>query len=127
MLQRLSFRNGQGVDRVCQGLSLSSSERFRYALDKFLALHSETVCHPINFLFAEGWRQLSAAVGTGGAVDPGPNTSSDLKDALVDLVGFQIALSLQEPAKAEILIFSFLGELTDLNEIDGHKFPRMRC
>lgn len=54
-------------------------------LDKFLALHSETVCHPVNFLFAEGWRHLSTAVGTGGAVDPGPHTPGDLKDALVDL------------------------------------------
>ena len=96
---------------------------FQVRLDKFPSLHSETVCHPVNFLFAECRGQLSTAVSAGGAVDPGPNTPSDLKDALVDLVGFQIALSLQEPAKAEILIFSLLGELTDLNEIDSHKNP----
>lgn len=82
---------------------------FQVCLDKFLALHSETVCHPVNFLFTEGWRHLSTAVGTGGAFDPGPHTPGDLKDALVDLVGLQIALSLQEPAKAEILIFSCFG------------------
>ena len=27
---------------------------FQACLDKFLALHSETMCHPVNFLFAEG-------------------------------------------------------------------------
>jgi hypothetical protein len=30
MLQRLSFRKGHGVVRVCQGFSLPASERFKY-------------------------------------------------------------------------------------------------
>jgi hypothetical protein len=67
------------------------------------------MCHPVNFLFAEGWRHLSTAVGTCGAIYPGPHTAGDLKDTLVDLVGFQIALRLEEAAEAEILIFSCLG------------------
>src|SRR4030095_13187643 len=100
---------------------------FQVCLDKFLALHNETVYHPVNFLFAEGWPHLSTPVGTGGAFDPGPHTPGDLKDALVDLVEFQIALSFQEPAKAEILIFSCFGQLTDLNKIDGHKYPLNAC
>src|SRR5215469_17853937 len=94
----LQERAGRGSS--LPGIVTVGVRRFQVSLDKFLALHSETLCHPVNFLFAEGWRHLSTAVGAGGAFDPGPHTPGDLKDALVDLVGFQIALSLQEPAKA---------------------------
>jgi len=116
----LQERAGSGSS--LPGIVTGDVRRFQVRLDKFLALHSETLCHPVNFLFAESWRHLSTAVGTAGAFDPGPHTPGDFKDNLVDLVGFQIAICFQEPAKAPILIFFCLGELTDLNKIDGHKY-----
>ena len=94
---------------------------FQVCLDKFFPLHSETASHAVNFLFAEAWPQLSTAVGTGGAVDPGPYTPGDVTNTLVELVMVQIGVILQKSAKPEIFIFFSLGELTDLNEIDGHK------
>jgi len=103
----LQERAGSGSS--LPGIVTVGVRAFQVCLDKFLALHSETLCHQVNLLFAERWRHPSTAVGTGGAVDPGPHTPSNLKDALVDLVRVQIALSLQEPAKVEILIFSRLG------------------
>jgi hypothetical protein len=59
---------------------------FEVCLDKFLPLQSKTACRPVNFLFTERRLHLSAAVGTSGAVDPGPHAPGVFKDALVDLV-----------------------------------------
>ena len=120
---QIIFQERAGSGSSLPGIVTVGIRPFQVCLDKFLALHTETVYHPVNFLFAEGWPHLSTAVGTGGAFDPGPHTPGDLKDALVEPVGLQITLSFQEPAKAEILIFFCFGQLTDLNKIDGHKYP----
>jgi hypothetical protein len=86
-----------------------------------LTLHAEPPRNTIDFLFAKPRLRPPAAVGTGGAVDPGPHTPRGLEDALVDFVWLQSAPSFQELAKSEILIFFSGSQLADLNKIDSHK------
>ena len=122
MLQRLSFRNGQGVDRVCQGLSLATSDASKYVwinswrcIPRRCATRSTSSSLKVGVTSRQQLAQLVHSI-------PAQHTPGDFKDNLVDLVGFQIAICFQEPAKAPILIFFCLGELTDLNKIDGHKY-----
>jgi hypothetical protein len=93
-------------------------------LDELLTLHSETARYPANFLLAECRLHLPTAVGTNRTVSSGPHASGCLEDALVDLVWFQIAAGLQELTEPEILFLLGLGQLTDLNQIDGHNVKR---
>jgi hypothetical protein len=65
---------------------------------------------------------FSATVATGGAVDSGPHPPSGLKDALVDLARLQTAPSLQELAKPGVFLLLPPGELTYLDEVEGHTF-----
>ena len=59
---------------------------FHVRRDKLLTMHPEPPRNAIDFLFAKARLHLPAAVGTIGAIDPGPHPPRGLEDALVDFV-----------------------------------------
>lgn len=106
----------------------ASLRPFEIFLDEFLTLHAQTTCHPIDLFFAEAGLQLSATISAARTIDCSPYPSRGLKNTLVDIVLLQIALRLQKPAKADVLVFFPSGQFSDLNQISPHKRNRItRC
>jgi hypothetical protein len=63
---------------------------------------------------------LSAAVGAFGAVDPGPYATRSSMNTAVNLVGLQVAFSLQKLAKPVIFVLFRLCLLAYLDKIESH-------
>lgn len=114
------FEKRAGPRACLPGIFAQGLRPLQIFLDELPAPYSQAPRQPVDLLFAERWRHFAAAVGAGCAVNYGPHPLRGLKNEVVDFLWLQIALPLQELAEVPVLIFLFLGQLTNLNKIEVH-------
>src|SRR5947209_8231704 len=93
---------------------------FEICLDELFTRHREAARQSLDFLFAEFWLDLPAAVGALGAVNSGPHAPGDSKDTSVNFILIEIAFGLQVLPKSPILVFFCLCLGAYLNQIESH-------
>ena len=89
--------------------------RFQVGIDELLTLHPQSSRQAVFLLLAERRLHVLAAVGAGGAVNSRPHWFGGLEDALVQFLGVQSTVMLQERAEFPVLIVLFLGQHAQLD------------
>ena len=95
---------------------------FQIGAGELFLRHSEPLGKPARFFITKRRPDLAAAIGTGCAIDAGPDALCRFPYLPVYSFLVEFALEFHELAKPPVLLFLSLCKRTDLNEIDGHTY-----